>query len=1040
MIFQRIHINRGLQIVRILIFIGLFCLPLLSISQSDSVNQELKFDFGLTRDRNINMWPVLRYYRTENDSVKNLDLFFPVFRYKNDKYEPLKKLHILPLFVADSSANGRDFRLFTLYYPSVLRVINDTVNNYKSVRFMELIQPISLLEFSKTKNGLFVENNLFFFIWYRNNEMLRKWHLIVFPLLWLKQTPDYKTSVFIPFYLRHNNTLQNKRTTAITPFYWHKTASREKSDLLIPFYWYKKTQYFDSTTRKTLLVAPLYWHYKDANYTDNVIFPLFWHTKSVYYKSFTLFPLYYRYIDYSDNRIFQAITPIFWKYSDSTRKNWFVAPLVIAQKKWDPDTSRFFHVIPVFWSAKSAHYKYSSLFPLYLYQKNKYYKSFTLNPLFSYGKSAQSNKKHIVITPLFWHVQSGKNTWQYLIPFWYAYKKINSDNSVSVKKVAFPVFWYVSDTLHKNITIFPVFSSDVNKAFNTSYLVITPLYWNVKSSYMHQQVLFPLYFSKQEFKRTDTILTRFVAPLYYSYRSNKYQQTIYFPVFWKFSNPEYKSVTVMPLFSYGKSPDKQFTHMAVTPFFWRINQPNQNYKVVFPIWWQSVKVKQFDTVTTQVLLPLYFGVKSNEKTSRTFFPIYFYNKTPDYKTTTIFPLVSVGKSSDSVDKHLMLTPFIWSFKHNLSNFTYIFPSFYRKRKVSYYDTTMVATLFPVVFFHNYPRYKTVTLFPLVSVGKSKIRKQNHLVITPLYWNFRKQSEIIGTFFPLVFYAFDTDTAYKRSRFILLPVVYIRKNRTISNVVAAPVLWKFNTPAIKSLTFFPLFTYSVNKYNLNKTTAITPLYWDIKLNSKHFNIFFPIWFLKKEPDKVHLNLILLYNYKKTPGLISHTILPPIFNYSYTQNYKYLRIMPLLWIKNTPVDKYVAIFPLYYQRKTTAFSDYRLAWILAGFKTEYGVKNTFTLLWRLYYTSNYRNSDFETRFLYLIYANVRTNGKTVKSLFPFYYFTKDAAGNRNLSVLLYFYTNMQQKIEGTDKFYKEERIFWFIRLRSNYRSLKNEGYLP
>jgi hypothetical protein len=43
------------------------------------------------------------------------------------------------------------------------------------------------------------------------------------------------------------------------------------------------------------------------------------------------------------------------------------------------------------------------------------------------------------------------------------------------------------------------------------------------------------------------------------------------------------------------------------------------------------------------------------------------------------------------------------------------------------------------------------------------------------------------------------------------------------------------------------------------------------------------------------------------------------------------------------------------------------------------------------------------------------------------------------LFYFYNSIRHKIGGTIEFYEEERIFWIIRLRSNYRDLIQRGVI-
>ena len=79
------------------------------------------------------------------------------------------------------------------------------------------------------------------------------------------------------------------------------------------------------------------------------------------------------------------------------------------------------------------------------------------------------------------------------------------------------------------------------------------------------------------------------------------------------------------------------------------------------------------------------------------------------------------------------------------------------------------------------------------------------------------------------------------------------------------------------------------------------------------------------------------------------------------------------------------------------------------------------------------------MYLLYANTKLLGKEEKSLFPLYYFTKEDNGNYSRSVAFYFYNSFKRLIPNTKDYYQEERIFWFIRLRSNYQMLKDKGVL-
>jgi hypothetical protein len=98
---------------------------------------------------------------------------------------------------------------------------------------------------------------------------------------------------------------------------------------------------------------------------------------------------------------------------------------------------------------------------------------------------------------------------------------------------------------------------------------------------------------------------------------------------------------------------------------------------------------------------------------------------------------------------------------------------------------------------------------------------------------------------------------------------------------------------------------------------------------------------------------------------------------------------------------------------------------------------SFLWKVATWDRYANGDKETRVMYLLCSNRNVDGNIEKSLFPFYYLTKDKNGNRSLSVFLYFYNSLKRQVPNTKEFYQEERIFWLIRVRSNYKILRQKG---
>ena len=139
-----------------------------SFALQDSTEIKLSFDLGLTRSQNINLWPVLKL--ANNEDEKKLQILYPLFSKKLDIKHSTKHLHILPFYINDSSAKSQQKYFLSLYYPSFFHYkksfFRDTTAS--SYRLFELAPNISLLGFTRSPSGLYVENNFFFFLWYKN--------------------------------------------------------------------------------------------------------------------------------------------------------------------------------------------------------------------------------------------------------------------------------------------------------------------------------------------------------------------------------------------------------------------------------------------------------------------------------------------------------------------------------------------------------------------------------------------------------------------------------------------------------------------------------------------------------------------------------------------------------------------------------------------------------------------------------------------------------------------------------------------------------
>ena len=96
-----------------------------AFAQNDTLESGVNFDFGLTRNKNVNLWPVFKRSKTKTST--EISALANLIGYQNIQDYQLKHTHILPLFFNTKTANSRDIRLGTTYYPTIFRSSNVVV-------------------------------------------------------------------------------------------------------------------------------------------------------------------------------------------------------------------------------------------------------------------------------------------------------------------------------------------------------------------------------------------------------------------------------------------------------------------------------------------------------------------------------------------------------------------------------------------------------------------------------------------------------------------------------------------------------------------------------------------------------------------------------------------------------------------------------------------------------------------------------------------------------------------------------------------------
>lgn len=1290
--------------------------------QTDTIKSEMHFDLGITRDMNINLWPIFKRYKTKESN--ELQVVFPIFKYKRYYKNPSKSSHFFPIYWSDSSSKGKDLRLLSFYYPSIFRISKDFERNTSSFKFVELVPEINFMEVTKSADGLFVQNNMLFMLWFKNDLALHRSHFIFFPVYWSFNNPQYSTHTIFPLTSWGTYNQNKENYFAITPIYWHFNKTDGYRNVLFPLWW-NRMHASDNNKTYTNLFAPLYWSLRDNERNNKVLFPIIWKFKNSRTNSFTFAPILSWGKSYNTNNSYLVVTPIFWHFSrensssnilfpllwnnrygsgkdavsntllfpiywshqderknnkvlfpiiwslrnptyhsftfaplfsaghstDSTRNHIIVTPLIWHFKKGESTRNVLFPIwwykntgqgeysyrsniiFPLYWSFVDIGVKTQILFPIVWNLKNENYSSFTFAPLFSSGRSASSNSGHLIITPLFWHFQNGDNCNNVLFPIWWYSNKgvgnnrvysnilfpiyfrvkdklndntivfpihwslknpkyhsytffpfyssgsstngakahlivtplywrftsgenrksilfpvwFNTQNSVADKEnnfkvifpfywaykdksknneVLFPIIWNLRDTLYNKLIVVPLFSGGHSKDNKYGYLMVTPLYWHFKINEGYRNILFPIWWNKKRGTGDKLVYSNLIIPFYWANKNKHNNNKVVFPIIWSIKNTHYSSLTVAPIFSKGISSDSTKTHLAITPLFWQFRNGYDYKNVLFPIWWDTKRSFGKDAEYNKVLFPLYWSHKNRWENNKVLFPIVWSLNNDRYKSFTFAPIFSIGHSTDSIRSHFVCTPLFWHFNNRNRKSDVLFPIFWSFKN----NQTSTSILFPIVWNFKNPDYSSYNIIPLISIGHSIDGTWRHFVATPLFWNIIRGDDKDRFFIPIWWYHKRGSGEEETRSNIVLPIYWSHKDSYKNFAILFPLVWSFKNSEYQSFTFAPLFSFGHSTENRREHAVVTPLFWHFKnLYSSH-NILFPIYWNSKKgigekakytnvlfpiylsvrdekknnrilfpivwnlnnskyssttvlplfsfghsPDftKKHLvvtplfwkiqrteykkvlffpfyshytditgksknsSLVFIFRHHKEKDRKTVSIIWPICEFTKDVNYRYFRFAPIIWYKNAPTSRYFSIQPFYLQVSDSTSKSYYILWQLFTHKNYFNEKVSNNILWKAITWDRYNNKDYEFRIFYLLYANVKKQGNVERSLFPLYQYSHQQNGNKSLALLFYFYTSSRRKIPETKEYYQEQRIFWFIRVRSNYKVLKAKG---
>ncbi|MCX6256778.1 MAG: hypothetical protein NTW49_02595, partial [Bacteroidia bacterium] len=936
----------------------------LAEAQKDSLSRKMSFDFGITRGKNINLWPVYTWRKTADEL--DLKALFSIYTFEKDYKFKRINTHFLPLYFISREKDKSDLRLLSLFYPSVFRLTRDENNHFHSLKLFELAPGISFFEMSRSAGRTIVQNNLFFFIWHKENNLTNKSYFVIFPLFWQFSNPGNKSSTLFPLFSKGSFDRQTKKYFAVTPLFWHTSSDSASSNTLFPLWWEKQTGK-GSKAEKTNVLFPVYWSFKDSSDDSKVIFPVVWSMNNKHYHSLTMLPLFSMGQSSDSSRSHLTITPLFWHFRSQTTKRDILFPFWWQTQCDNGAGSSIRRVFfPVYWAYRDASFDNHVIFPVVWSLKNSAYYSFTFFPLFSEGKNTVIQKGYLTITPLFWHVQNlgsiinilfpfwwnikageGENAWHsnVVFPVFWSFHNIDKDN-----KVLFPVIWKHSDKINKSLTVFPLFSEGHSLSGSENHLVITPLFWHYRTSDKNRYVLFPVWWQRTSGSGETARYSNVLFPFYWSAKNKFWNYHVLFPFVFKVKNTDYSTFALFPAFSKGHSDDNSRSHLVITPLFWQFRSPEINTSLLIPFWWKRTNIANTNMSSNEIIFPVYWSGKNEISSYRFYFPLLWKSSDILYTRLTVIPLFSAGHSPDNKKSYLVFTPLFWKFTDHGSKRYILFPFWWYKKEISGNEEnisnvvfpfwwakkdkfTSHKILFPFIWKYNNRSYSSFTLLPLFSTGRSADSARFHTVITPLYWRFRNPEYRRDIIFPFWWRKIRNQGLQNEELSnVLFPVYWSYKNANYNEKFILPCIRSMKSYYYHSFTFFPLFSYLQTNDKKIRRLTITPLYWSTKQPGFSRQVLFPFfWMIDNHIGQKQIeswkNRFIWWpeSYQKKMGVLipeaftrngrsvpyKSVTLFPLFSagHNFDRSLNHLVITPLFWNFHAGEIHRNLLFPLY-----------------------------------------------------------------------------------------------------------------------------------
>ena len=311
---------------------------------------------------------------------------------------------------------------------------------------------------------------------YYQKSYAQGWGGGLFPLIFVKRTPERSYSILFPLLWDLAKPKEQKRTTVVGPIFYHRNAEDKGVGLLPVFH-----TSWDNAGKRTLSIFPLF-HYVGSP------------SRKAFY---TLLGGY----DRSPARTQWHATIFFRRKSPRSTLN-VLFPLAFYHRNHEEGVSRFFlppyfgrwsregslHLLfPLIWHRRTVDSTWSVLFPLYWDFKNRFVDRTTmLFPLFLRHSNLEKKSAWFITHPFLWVRSKPEGNDAVLFPLFWRYKDKNRSMTVAA-----PLYWDFRRETKRATVFFPLFWRFENSS-DRSYVVVNTYYRHSKKEDTYSFFFFPL--------------------------------------------------------------------------------------------------------------------------------------------------------------------------------------------------------------------------------------------------------------------------------------------------------------------------------------------------------------------------------------------------------------------------------------------------------------------------------------------------------------------------------------------------------------------